>query len=126
MFRIGKRFTFEAAHHLPGLPAGHKCARVHGHSYTAEVVVASDKLIPPGFVTDFGDLAPVRQYIDTALDHRDLNEALGAEPTCELIAEHLADWFGSYLAGAIPGRLELVRVWETATSWAEYIPGGQR
>lgn len=34
MYRIGKRFMFEAAHHLPDLPEGHKCARLHGHSYT--------------------------------------------------------------------------------------------
>jgi 6-pyruvoyltetrahydropterin/6-carboxytetrahydropterin synthase len=125
MYRIGKQFTFDAAHHLPGLPAGHKCARMHGHSYAAEFVLAADRLTPPGFVTDFGDLAPIRKYIDTTLDHRDLNEVLGVEPTCEAIAEHLAGWFTHHLAGTIQGRLELVRVWETATSWAEYIPGGQ-
>lgn len=126
MYRIGKRFTFDAAHHLPGLPAGHKCARVHGHSYTAEFVLAAGQLTPPGFVTDFGDLAPVRKYIDTTLDHHDLNEVLGAEPTCEAIAEHLASWFGDHIAETIPGRLETVRVWETATSWAEFTVGGQR
>ncbi len=126
MYRIGKQFTFEAAHHLPGLPAGHKCARAHGHSYTAEFVLASDRLTPPGFVADFGDLAPVRRYIAAALDHRDLNEVLDAEPTSEAIAEHLASWFAGHLADELPARLALVRVWETATSYAEYVPGDQR
>ncbi|MGH8897377.1 MAG: 6-pyruvoyl trahydropterin synthase family protein [Egibacteraceae bacterium] len=37
MFRIGKSFTFDAAHHLPGLSEGHKCARLHGHTYTVMV-----------------------------------------------------------------------------------------
>lgn len=126
MYRIGKQFTFEAAHHLPGLPAGHKCARVHGHSYTAEFVLASERLIPPGFVADFADLALVRRYIAAALDHQDLNEVLDVEPTSEAIAEHLASWFTDHLADELPGRLALVRVWETATSYAEYIPGDQR
>lgn len=126
MYRIGKQFTFEAAHHLPGLPAEHKCARVHGHSYTAEFVLAAERLIPPGFVADFTDLAPVKQYIAKSLDHRDLNEVLGVDPTSEAIAEHLASWFVDHLAGELPGRLALVRVWETATSYAEYIPGDQR
>ncbi len=31
--RITKAFTFDAAHHLPHVPAGHKCGRPHGHSY---------------------------------------------------------------------------------------------
>ena len=123
MHRIGKQFSFDAAHHLAGLPPGHKCARVHGHRYTAEFVLTADYLTPPGFVTDFGDLAPAGRYIVTALDHQDLNEALGFEPTCESIAQHLAIWFEAHIAAGIPGRLEAVRVWETPTSWAEYTVG---
>jgi 6-pyruvoyltetrahydropterin/6-carboxytetrahydropterin synthase len=32
-----KEYRFEAAHRLPRVPEGHKCARVHGHSYKVEV-----------------------------------------------------------------------------------------
>jgi 6-pyruvoyltetrahydropterin/6-carboxytetrahydropterin synthase len=120
-FRIGKRFTFEAGHCLPTLPEGHKCRRLHGHSYTVEVVLASGQLVGPGFVADFGDLAPLRGYIDGTLDHRYLNDVLDAEPTCEVIAAHLAAWYLEHLAAAVPGRLHAVRVWETATCWAEYV-----
>lgn len=28
-----REFTFEAAHRLPAVPDGHKCGRLHGHSY---------------------------------------------------------------------------------------------
>ena len=52
---IGKRFSFEAGHHLGGLPDGHKCARPHGHSYTVEVIVTAGELTGPGFVTDFAN-----------------------------------------------------------------------
>jgi 6-pyruvoyltetrahydropterin/6-carboxytetrahydropterin synthase len=125
-YRIGKRFTFEAAHHLPSLPAGHKCRQFHGHSYTAEFILKSGTLAGPGFVTDFADLAPVKTYIDSALDHHDLNEVLDLEPTSEVLAEHLASWFADNLAASVPGTLEAVRISETPTSWAEYRPGGSR
>ena len=36
---VSKRFSFEAAHSLPHLPAGHKCRNLHGHSYVVEVLI---------------------------------------------------------------------------------------
>ena len=38
--RLVKDFWFEAAHRLPRVPAGHKCARLHGHSFHVEIEVA--------------------------------------------------------------------------------------
>lgn len=123
MYRIGKTFTFDAAHCLPSLPPKHKCSRLHGHTYTVEVVLLAEQLVPPGFVTDFADLHAVRDYIDTTLDHQYLNTVLDVEPTSENLARHLADWFIANLEPTIPGYLESVRVAETPTSWAEYLPG---
>jgi 6-pyruvoyltetrahydropterin/6-carboxytetrahydropterin synthase len=120
MFRIGKSFTFESAHHIPGLPKEHKCAGTHGHSYSVTVVLERPELVEPGFVTDFGDLAPFKQYIDEHLDHKDLNEVLDVTPTSELLAQHLAQWFVTNLQWRLPARLHAVRVAETSTSWAEY------
>ncbi|HEX7340222.1 MAG TPA: 6-carboxytetrahydropterin synthase, partial [Rhodanobacteraceae bacterium] len=37
---ISKQFTFEAAHRLPHVPEGHKCGRLHGHSFVVEVHVS--------------------------------------------------------------------------------------
>ena len=39
--RLHKSFTFEAAHWLPTFPEGHKCRRMHGHSFQVEVVVVT-------------------------------------------------------------------------------------
>lgn len=122
-YRIGKKFTFAAAHRLPGLPPDHKCSRLHGHSYTVEVVLTSEQLEPPGFVTDFGDLEPFGNYIDDTLDHRDLNQVLDVAPTSEAIAKHLAEWYVNYLEPLVSGRLMSVRVWESPTSWAEFVIG---
>ncbi|MGH3908483.1 MAG: 6-pyruvoyl trahydropterin synthase family protein [Pseudonocardiaceae bacterium] len=123
VYRIGKTFTFDAAHCLSSLPPEHKCSRLHGHTYTVEIVLFAEQLAPPGFVTDFGDLRPVRDYINATLDHQYLNTALDVEPTSENLARHLADWFTTNIEPTIPGHLESIRVAETPTSWAEYHLG---
>ncbi len=120
VYRIGKQFTFDAAHQLNGLPDGHQCGRLHGHTYAVEVELAASQLTGPGFVTDFGDLAPFRRYLDECLDHRHLNEVLDVEPTSERLAEHLFTWCVTHLEPGIPGRVTAVRVAETPQSWAEY------
>jgi 6-pyruvoyltetrahydropterin/6-carboxytetrahydropterin synthase len=122
VYRIAKTFTFEAAHRLRDLPEEHKCARTHGHSYRVEIVLESEQLTETGFVDDFAELQPLGDYIVASLDHRDLNSALDVNPTSELLARHLADWFERHLASDLNGRLASVRVSETASSWAEYLP----
>jgi 6-pyruvoyltetrahydropterin/6-carboxytetrahydropterin synthase len=62
VYRIAKTFTFEAAHHLSGLPEEHKCARTHGHSYRVEIVLESEQLTETGFVDDFAELKPLGDY----------------------------------------------------------------
>lgn len=126
MYRIAKSYTFEAAHRLDGLPEDHKCARTHGHSYRAEITLEAEHLTATGFVDDFAELRPLGDYIAGSLDHRDLNQVLDGNPTSELLARHLADWFERHLAPDLSGRLVSVRVSETASSWAEYLPAPRR
>jgi len=71
-------------------------------------------------VTDFGDLAPFGRFLEEKLDHRFLNEVLPCEPTSELLARYLAEWFVTNLEPDIPGRLTAVRVSETPTSRATF------
>ena len=120
--RIGKWFRFEAAHRIAGLPGNHKCSRLHGHSYAVEVVLTGERLTAPGFVADFAELEPVRRYLDERLDHQVLNDVLPVEPTSENLARFLAEWFVEHVEPRFGGRgrLERVRVCETASSWAEY------
>ncbi|MGH3405282.1 MAG: 6-carboxytetrahydropterin synthase QueD [Streptosporangiaceae bacterium] len=120
MYLIGKRFSFEAAHALADLPAGHKCARLHGHTYTVEIELTASQLVPPGFVTDFADLTPFRRYLTDTIDHRHLNEVLPVEPTSENLARHFFTWCVTHLEPGIPARISAVRVSETPQSWAEY------
>ncbi|MDG4756193.1 MULTISPECIES: 6-pyruvoyl trahydropterin synthase family protein [Micromonospora] len=120
MITIGKRFDFEGGHRLPGLPPEHKCSHQHGHSYEVEVILTASRLEEPGFVTDFGALAPFKAFLDTELDHHNLHEILPFEPTSELLAQFLAGWFIENLQPTIPGRLVAVCVRETARSWARF------
>lgn len=115
-FSIAKDFRFEAAHRLPSLGPGHKCARLHGHTYHVELLLTADELTGPGFVTDFGDLAPFGRFLEENLDHQFLNEVLACEPTSELLARYLAEWFAANLEPQIPGRLTAVCVSETPAS----------
>jgi 6-pyruvoyltetrahydropterin/6-carboxytetrahydropterin synthase len=123
--RIGKRFAFEAAHRLGGLPEGHKCGRLHGHSYTVEVIIVAAALSGPGFVADFADLDPLKRYLAEVFDHQVLNDVVGVEPTSENLARVVFDWCAVNLL--LPGgaSLEAVRVSETTATWAEYRPPGE-
>ncbi|MEH1016862.1 6-carboxytetrahydropterin synthase [Micromonospora sp. CPCC 206060] len=120
IYRIGKMFKFDGAHHLGGLPEGHKCGRLHGHGYTVEVTLASTRLAGPGFVVDFAKLDPLKRHLDGEFDHRLLNDVIDVEPTSENLARLLFDWCVTHLPLPDGAFVEAVRVRETATSWAEY------
>ena len=117
MYIISKEFSFDAAHHLLGLPPEHPCSRVHGHTYTVIIELASIKLNEVGFVVDYRKLSIVKDFIDSALDHKDLNDFLPMNPTAENIAKYLYDLFKE----RIP-QLSSVSVKETPKTIAKYSP----
>jgi 6-pyruvoyltetrahydropterin/6-carboxytetrahydropterin synthase len=119
-YRIGKSFTFEAAHRLGELPEHHKCARVHGHSYAVEVTLVAQVLSGPGFVVDFAELQPVKQYLADTFDHRLINDVITVEPTSENLARLIFDWCAEKLPLPDDVHVEAVKVSETAPSWAQY------
>ena len=113
---IFKVFQLEAAHRLPHVPAGHKCARLHGHSFRIEIHVAGEPDPQLGWVMDFADIKQAFAPVFDALDHRYLNEIDGLEnPT----SENLAAWIWSKLKPDLP-LLSRVVVHETCTSGCAY------
>jgi 6-pyruvoyltetrahydropterin/6-carboxytetrahydropterin synthase len=113
---IFKEFTFEAAHRLPTVPPEHKCARLHGHSFTVTLHVRGDVQEQLGWVTDFADLETAFRPTYEQLDHHYLNEIPGLEnPT----SENLARWIWDRLAPALHG-LSRVVVRETCSSGCIY------
>lgn len=86
---VGREIRFSASHCLPNVPTGHKCARLHGHSYRVAVEVRGPVVEPLGWICDFGVLdGAMKQLVHGALDHRHLNEIAGLEnPTSEALAQ---------------------------------------
>lgn len=116
MVRISREFTFEAAHRLPHVPAGHKCARLHGHSFRVELIC--EGAIDPvrGWLLDFAEIKQVMAPCLEQLDHRCLNEVSGLEnPT----AEYLAIWLWRRIKPQLP-LLSRVIIAETCTTRCEY------
>ncbi|MCY1002240.1 6-carboxytetrahydropterin synthase QueD [Myxococcus sp. MISCRS1] len=115
---ISREFTFEAAHFLPNVPPGHKCSRVHGHSYRVEVTVRGPVDPHYGWVVDFATLTEAWQAMHAQLDHRLLNDVPGLEnPTSEL----LAAWVFSKLSFPT-AKVVKIRVAETCTSQCVVYP----
>lgn len=117
---LTKSFRFEAAHWLPTFPDGHKCRRLHGHSFLVDVVVAGEVPEPAGYLIDYGEISAAIDPVKLELDHYLLNEIPGLEnPT----AEQLSRWVWQKLKPALP-LLVAVRVHETCTSACEYRGNG--
>ncbi|MEK7330497.1 MAG: 6-carboxytetrahydropterin synthase QueD [Candidatus Eisenbacteria bacterium] len=114
---LTKSYTFEAAHRLPMVPADHKCARMHGHSFRIEVAVAGEVDERTGWLIDFGDItAVVEPLLKSELDHRTLNDVSGIEnPT----SENLCRWLWKRLQPRIAG-LSTITVHETCTARCTY------
>ena len=113
---IYKEFHFEAAHRLPNVPEGHKCARLHGHSFHVRLVAEGEAAEPSGWVMDFAQLKSSFKPIYEQLDHYYLNDILGLEnPT----SENIARWIWEKLKPSMP-LLSQVEIRETCTSGCIY------
>jgi 6-pyruvoyltetrahydropterin/6-carboxytetrahydropterin synthase len=114
--QIYKEFNIEAAHRLPNVPEGHKCARLHGHSFMVSIYVEGPIGDKTGWVIDFGDIKKAFKPIYNQLDHHYLNDIDGLEnPT----SENLAKWIWQQLKPNLP-QLSAVKIKETCTSGCIY------
>ena len=113
---IYKDFSFDSAHRLPNVPAGHKCGRLHGHTFQLRIVITGPVAADSGWIMDFADIKTVFKELYDQLDHRFLNDIEGLEnPTSEILVQ----WIWQRLKPRLPQliRLELK---ETCTSGCIY------
>ncbi len=114
--RLIHEFRFEAAHRLPRVPQGHKCARLHGHSFKVELTVEGPVNPETGWFMDFGELSAAWEPLSKQLDHNYLNEIEGLEnPTSEVLAR----WIWDRLRPKVPA-LSRVTLFETCDARCEY------
>lgn len=113
---IFRTFRFEAAHSLTRVPEGHKCRRLHGHSYRFVVHLRGNVDPATGWVMDFAELKKVVGPLVDELDHHNLNDipAIG-----ETTAENLAKYLWRRLRPLLPG-LEKIELWETENAGCIY------
>ncbi|XDD54386.1 6-carboxytetrahydropterin synthase QueD [Leptospira sp. WS4.C2] len=114
---LSKTFGFEAAHFLPNVPEGHKCRRMHGHSFRFSVTLKGQIDPHTGWLMDFGELKGlVKPILDAKLDHYVLNDVAGLEnPT----SENIAVWLWNQLKPKLP-LLDKITIYETCTSSCVY------
>tara|TARA_R110001599_G_scaffold353851_2_gene600179 strand:+ start:160 stop:516 length:357 start_codon:yes stop_codon:yes gene_type:complete len=113
---IYKEFHFEAAHRLPNVPPGHKCARLHGHSFQVRLTVSGEAVEPAGWVMDFSELKASFKPVLEQLDHYYLNDIPGlGNPT----SENIARWIWRKLETSLP-QLSQIEIRETCTSGCIY------
>jgi queuosine biosynthesis protein QueD len=113
---IYKDFSFESAHLLPNVPVGHKCGRLHGHSFQVRIVVTGEVGETTGWIMDFSDIKSIVKPIINQLDHYYLNEIEGLKnPT----SENIARWIWQKLKPNLP-ELRRVEIKETCTSGCIY------
>ncbi|GIK33473.1 MAG: 6-carboxy-5,6,7,8-tetrahydropterin synthase [Gammaproteobacteria bacterium] len=113
---IYKEFMFEAAHRLPNVPEGHRCARLHGHSWKGTLYVRGAVGEHSGWIMDYADIRKAFDPLYQQLDHNYLNDIEGLEnPTSEVLAK----WIWARLKPRLPG-LSRVVINETCTSGCIY------
>ena len=111
-----REYRFEAAHRLPHVPAGHKCARLHGHSFKIELCLYGPVDPHTGWFIDFGRVDELVEPLRERLDHHYLNEIEGLEnPTSEILAR----WVWDRLRPRLP-ELTCVVVFETCDARCIY------
>jgi 6-pyruvoyltetrahydropterin/6-carboxytetrahydropterin synthase len=116
---LKKTFTFEAAHRLPRVPAGHKCARMHGHSYRVEIGLCGPVDPATGWLVDFALLDDAWLPLGKQLDHHTLNDIPGLDnPTCE----NLCEFIWKAMVEKVP-HLAAITIWETADSCCTFRGG---
>lgn len=101
--RVGRVYTFQARHHLAGLPF--PWCEPHRHTYRIEVVF--DRPTKQGFAVDHEALDERWRALQARVADADLN-ALYPLTTVEALAYQFREWFGA----------DEVTVWEDDDRWA--------
>ena len=111
-----KTFRFEAAHTLPMVAPGHKCGRMHGHSYRVDIHVTGQSDPTTGWVIDFGEIRAAVEPILGQLDHCCLNEIPGLENST---SENICQYLWTRLKDKLPS-LSAITLWESDSSRCVY------
>lgn len=114
---LNRKFNFAAAHFIPNAPEGHKCRRLHGHSYEVEIAVRGPVDPQTGWLIDYGAIDQLVKPVIAQLDHRTLNEIPDLE---NATSEILCGWLWRQLEDRLP-HLFRISVAETCAAACHYF-----
>lgn len=115
--RISREYTLQAAHRLPRVYDGHKCGRLHGHTYLVRVTLQGVPDAHMGWFMDFAEFDAVyASAVHDVLDHRSLNDAI-ENPT----TENLCAWVADRLRPKLGALLYSVAISENDRSLVEWF-----
>lgn len=128
MLSMREVFAFSAAHSLPTFPDGHKCRKVHGHTWkvVVDVPIPNHSSIGQGYCIDHADLRESIWARLRELDHANLNEVVGIERG---LAEDILGWIVNRLVRNRPPsesdpfrphRIELIECSSSNGHWVEH------
>ena len=110
MFKLNYKYHFDAAHHLENYDG--KCSNLHGHRWEVEIeIFAKEK--KSDMLVDFNVL---KEVVDE-LDHKNLNEVLDFNPTCENITYYLWQQITKVID---ENYIATVQVWESPNASIKY------
>lgn len=137
MIQVTKQFRAEICHRLQHHPGA--CRNLHGHSYLFEITASGLANQSTGMVLDFKELKGAIEETIGYWDHAVLLQE--NDPLCGDLEKHnitffttpgppTAEWMAAHIACQVQKillanrvRVEQVRVWETATSYADWKRG---
>ncbi len=121
MYELDVKREFSSAHFLRGYNGN--CSETHGHNWTVEVFIRSEKLDEIGIAVDFKALKRELDALLAELDHKVLNELppfQKTNPTSENIAHYIYMRLSEKLNGNSV-HVHRVRVGENSSSAASYF-----
>lgn len=125
MYTVAKQFRFSASHMIDGLMPGHKCGRLHGHTYTCQIKVDATSLDKIGMVMDYANFDPIVESVRRRFDHRHINDVIELNPTAENLAKEIFDMTVETVFAVLGNRASglatiTIRISEQPDTYAEY------
>ncbi len=121
MYELTIEGHFSAAHNLRNYSGD--CEQLHGHNYTVQVIVETDKLDSIGLGIDFKELSAILKTTLSEFDHKYLNDLKAFRennPSTENIARYIYMDLKEKLKKYNTIQLKKIICWEESYASAAY------
>lgn len=121
MYEITEHYEFMATHEIYGVSDQHPCSGVHRHRWTAELLLATSRLLPADGRSESAALEPFRLFVLNELSGKHLNDLISGPAVPARLATLMAAWCEQNLTRSVAGTLASVTVATDTGLRARYI-----